>query len=817
MNSVNQISLFKNENPFGLKVGDKVAPTFGARSGIVVRDKNQYKVSIKDKGKKHLLPLVKDIFSKKKKRKSAPHPPGYVSPMQKLQLELAECKGRKVTRKTSAKSSKKQAFDAFSLHKLVIPGKTTLPILECMLSINGKLISTNLDMTLITRSDVPDGLYFFVKNNLELDSKKTADEMTDFPRMDELDIKPISSFVIEHNTIDIIKRAAAFCSSDQLRPALTGILFSTDNKKLRITVTDGHTLMTQATNIVCSDDVTCIIGGAFGSLVKVLSKIDKMNSGNLRISIGKTKDTSYITFENDELQIISRLMDENYPDFKRVIPDESENVYSFSKNEMIAALEEITPYANPTTYQIKIEYTSQNQWTLIAIDPDRQLKKEKAIAISKVAGKSKINNDHIAMVMPVRLSDSSYDDKPGIGFNAFLLLRGLKSRIGDTIFVGNRGATNAFLLSDSPDSFNLKIENPEFVKFWDGEVKDAANAIRDQFYKVNGKMLKADADKFIRSQQWHKLFVKKRWVDAWRRFVDEGYIWSDKNNYYWDGIHEKPDNIEVNPTNIAINAILDQLGGSKFIVMTGVKNLLYRTTPRPYLQMDIPGNAGKVNRLEITLDSNDTYTMKFYHLSKNGLKISNEKTFKDKLGTELQSVFSEVTGMDTTLGTFGRHKYSNPITSPTLPVPISGGLALLAKAIVMKVDRKTLELNHDLFCTADRKWLIMTPKTLKHKAKVNVSGDAKEIYRAFNHYDIKDTGQVNLPMEKGFEALGKITAIEYDSDKMIYKTDHKSGRKTMRPYVHTFDIPSPIYKIKGESVYIIGPMAKPVTERGIEA
>ena len=52
--------------------------------------------------------------------------------------------------------------------------------------------------------------------------------------------------------------------------------------------------------------------------------------------------------------------------------------------------------------------------------------------------------------------------------------------------------------------------------------------------------------------------------------------------------------------------ILEQLGGNKFLAMTGAKNLLADGNT---LRMTLPKNRSKANRLYITLDPDDTYTM----------------------------------------------------------------------------------------------------------------------------------------------------------------------------------------------------------------
>ena len=63
--------------------------------------------------------------------------------------------------------------------------------------------------------------------------------------------------------------------------------------------------------------------------------------------------------------------------------------------------------------------------------------------------------------------------------------------------------------------------------------------------------------------------------------------------------------------------ILQQLGGNKFLVMTGAHQLCAAArsehNPYPWLRMNLRKNQARVNRLKITLMPTDTYRVEFYH------------------------------------------------------------------------------------------------------------------------------------------------------------------------------------------------------------
>ncbi len=108
-------------------------------------------------------------------------------------------------------------------------------------------------------------------------------------------------------------------------------------------------------------------------------------------------------------------------------------------------------------------------------------------------------------------------------------------------------------------------------------------------------------------------------------------------------------------------AILQQLGGNKFIVMTGSKNFLVadksETVKNVWLRMDLTKNMSGANRLKITYDeASDLYNVHFYNqkIIMGGVKISKETKMEGIYCDQLQSIFTEVTGLYTSLGTMGR-------------------------------------------------------------------------------------------------------------------------------------------------------------------
>ena len=101
--------------------------------------------------------------------------------------------------------------------------------------------------------------------------------------------------------------------------------------------------------------------------------------------------------------------------------------------------------------------------------------------------------------------------------------------------------------------------------------------------------------------------------------------------------------------------ILVQLGGRRFLAMTGSHRLLQAGrsahNPNPWLRMDLAENQGQANRLKITYMPNDLYKMEFYHMRLAGADpiVTHEQTFEDVYYDSLQEIFTRVTGLLTSL------------------------------------------------------------------------------------------------------------------------------------------------------------------------
>jgi DNA polymerase-3 subunit beta len=135
-------------------------------------------------------------------------------------------------------------------------------------------------------------------------------------------------------------------SSDDLRPAMTGVLFQVSPDGMTFVSTDAHKLVKLGrTDVKVAKAAQFIVPKKALSLLK--SALPSDESG---VNVSYNKSNAFFTFENTKL--ICRLIDANYPDYNAVIPQNNPNKLSISRLEFQNALRRISIYSNKTTYQV---------------------------------------------------------------------------------------------------------------------------------------------------------------------------------------------------------------------------------------------------------------------------------------------------------------------------------------------------------------------------------------------------------------------------------------------------------------------------------
>jgi DNA polymerase-3 subunit beta len=144
----------------------------------------------------------------------------------------------------------------------------------------------------------------------------------------------------------IVHRTLFAVSTDELRPAMMGVLLQSKGSELRSVATDGHRLVRCSYKTSKSAWKKDIIIPS--KAMNIISK--SIEGGSVKMGIGDT----HVKFEFDKNVIVSRLIDETYPNYESVIPTENDKTMVVNREELLAAVRRVALYASATTHQIKL-------------------------------------------------------------------------------------------------------------------------------------------------------------------------------------------------------------------------------------------------------------------------------------------------------------------------------------------------------------------------------------------------------------------------------------------------------------------------------
>jgi DNA polymerase III subunit beta len=135
-------------------------------------------------------------------------------------------------------------------------------------------------------------------------------------------------------------------SNDDLRPAMTGVLFQLSSDGITFVSTDAHKLVK-----LTRKDVKAAKAAQFIVPKKALGLLKAaLPVSDAGVNVSYNKSNAFFTFEDTKL--ICRLIDATYPDYNAVIPQNNPGKLGINRLEFQNAMRRISIYSNKTTYQV---------------------------------------------------------------------------------------------------------------------------------------------------------------------------------------------------------------------------------------------------------------------------------------------------------------------------------------------------------------------------------------------------------------------------------------------------------------------------------
>jgi len=291
------------------------------------------------------------------------------------------------------------------------PSRSTLPILNSVLinvSENETTIkSTDLEITVIVKmpasiesvggvaaplqmllnitNELPDEmrveLEVDAENKISISTEygnytivgKPAEEFPNTPTIESEKTVNIGSSILK----DIIEKTVFAVSRDDLKPALTGVLFKFQKDNLTAVATDGHRLVKyeKNDNKIDTDLGDIIVPKKFLNLI-----LSGLGDEEIKLSVGE----NHLTTTIGEDQYFTRIIDEKFPDFDGVIPKDNDKNFVVEKKDLLSAVKRVSIFSNKSTHQIALNLNNEN--VLVSTEDPEQSTKARENIKGKYSG-----------------------------------------------------------------------------------------------------------------------------------------------------------------------------------------------------------------------------------------------------------------------------------------------------------------------------------------------------------------------------------------------------------------------------------------------
>lgn len=225
-------------------------------------------------------------------------------------------------------------------------------------------------------------------------------------------------------------------STSENRQELTGVLFFFSGKKLVLAATDSYRLAEKEISLSGNkgdEELKVIVPGrTVQELLRILGGVENGLEGEREVKIRLTDNQ--IQFSVDSVDLISRLISGNYPDYRQIIPTTSETKVIVSRSEMVRAVKAAALFSKSGINDVTIQF------------------RKKKVIISSFSGSS--GESQIEVEAEVEGGDNE------ITINYRYLVDGLSNIAGDLAAAEMLNSATPFILKGRGDDSYLYIVMP---------------------------------------------------------------------------------------------------------------------------------------------------------------------------------------------------------------------------------------------------------------------------------------------------------------------------------------------------------------------
>ncbi|MBU2577384.1 DNA polymerase III subunit beta [Patescibacteria group bacterium] len=177
---------------------------------------------------------------------------------------------------------------------------------------------------------------------------------SEFPKLPGY--SPESLFMLPTDKLcEAINRVAFAAASDDGRPVLTGVLFKIQGKTLSMVATDGYRLSVKTIELdnQIKEEIKLLLPArTLMEVAKIIS--EEKNEKGLAVQMGFTKEQNQVVFVFPEMELFSRVIEGDFPDYEKIIPESSETTAILDKESLSRAVKLVSIFARESANIVRL-------------------------------------------------------------------------------------------------------------------------------------------------------------------------------------------------------------------------------------------------------------------------------------------------------------------------------------------------------------------------------------------------------------------------------------------------------------------------------
>ncbi len=184
-----------------------------------------------------------------------------------------------------------------------------------------------------------------------------------------------------------INQTVICASNDDTRPILTGVYFYSREGELLLVSTDSYRLA-EKTVAKTSDDINLIIPAS------ALQELNRVIEDSTEV-VEVTFDESQVRFVSGDSEVITKLIPGKYPDYKSLIPAESEVEFTVYRDEFINITKVASLFARESAGSITVTVTENGEISITSVASQMGENTSTAKVTAKGNGKITLNSRYL--------------------------------------------------------------------------------------------------------------------------------------------------------------------------------------------------------------------------------------------------------------------------------------------------------------------------------------------------------------------------------------------------------------------------------------